>query len=43
MLYPHGQIPFVNSYSYEQDVQAVAHHVEKGTDPILNHLPNIIG
>ena len=30
MLYPHGLLPLVNSYSYEQDVQAVAYHVEKG-------------
>ena len=43
MLYPHGPSPFVNSYSHEQDMQAVAHHVEKGTDPVFKHLLNLIG
>ena len=33
MLCPHGPPPFVNSYSHEQDVQTVAHHVEKGDRP----------
>ena len=33
MLYQHGLPPFVNSYSHEQDMQAVAHHIEKGERP----------
>ena len=40
MLYPHGLPPLVNNYSHEQDVQAVAHHVENGnrlcTQPPVN-------
>ena len=33
MLYPHSPPSLVNSYSHEQDMQAVAHHVEKGDRP----------
>ena len=42
MLYPHGLPPLVNNNSHDQDVQAVAHYVEKGTDLALNHLLNVI-
>ena len=35
MLYPHGPPPFVNSYSHEQDMQAVTHHVEKRERPCI--------
>ena len=37
MLYPHGLPPLINNNSHEQDVQAVAHHIEKGTDLALSH------
>ena len=30
MLYPYGLLPHVNNNSHEQDVQVVAHHIEKG-------------
>ena len=33
MLYPHGLPPLVNNISHEQDVQAVAQHVEKWDRP----------
>ena len=33
MLYPHSPSPLVKSYSHEQDVQAVTHHVEKNEKP----------
>ena len=33
MLYPHGLLSLVNTYSHEQDVQAVTHHIEKGDRP----------
>ena len=33
MLYPHGLPPLVNNNSHEQDVQAIAHHIEKGDRP----------
>ena len=35
MLYPHGPLPFINSYSHEQDVQSVAHHVKNGDRPCI--------
>ena len=42
MLYPHGLPPLINNNSNEQDVQAVAHHAEKGTDLALSHPLNVI-
>ena len=29
MLYPHGLPPLVNNNSHEQDMQEIAHHIEK--------------
>ena len=44
ILYSHGPQLLVYRDSHEQNVQALAlsHHVDKGTNPILNHLPNLI-
>ena len=39
MLYPHRLPPLVSNNNHEQDVQAVAHHVEKGDIPCTQSSP----
>ena len=44
ILYPHGSHLLVNRGSHEQNMQALTpgHQVDKGTNPIFNHLLNLI-